>query len=123
MKGPLVPLRQTVAKLSDMLYLHASLLFSQGCSHLPYLLPPLWNSLTLPCLSNLIHASRPAPSHTYLPNPSSHQRKLFSLLTSQGTYLLYQLVPKICHLIICSINSSANKCLCLCPDCKFLEER
>lgn len=33
--------------------------------YLPYLLPPLQNSLTLPCLSNLIHASRPTP--LYLP--------------------------------------------------------
>lgn len=76
-----------------------------------------------PRLSNLIHTSRPPPLHTCLPTPSSHQRKLFSLLTSQGIYCLYQLVPNICHLIICSLNFSANKCLGLCLDCKFLEER
>lgn len=76
-----------------------------------------------PHLSCLILNSRPASLHTYLPTPSSHQRKFFSLLTSQGTYCLYQLVPNICHLIICSINFSANKCLVLCLDCEFLEER
>lgn len=42
----------------------------QGCVYLPYLLPPLQNSLTLPCLSNLIHASRPAPLQpTSQPHP------------------------------------------------------
>lgn len=59
---------------------------------------------------------------TYLPTPSSHQKKLLSL-TSQGTYCLYQLVPNVCHLITCSINFSANKCLGLCLDCKFLKGR
>ena len=76
-----------------------------------------------PCFLNLIHTSRLPPWNIYLPTPSSLQRKLFSLLTSQGTYCLYQLVPNICHLIICSLNFSAKKCLGLRLDCKFLEER
>lgn len=47
-----------------------------------------------PCLSNLIRASRPAPLHTFLSTPSSHQRKCCIFLTSQGTQLFVQTCTK-----------------------------
>lgn len=61
--------------------------------------------------------------YTYLPTPSSRQKKFTLSFDIQGTYCLYQLVPNICHLIICSINFSANKCLGLCLNSKFFKER
>lgn len=57
------------------------------------------------------------------PNPILPSKEIILSLTSQGTYCLYQLVPNVCHLIICSINFSANKRLGLCLDCKFLKGR